>query len=207
LSKQSPPAFMGGAEPGVSAGLLEDPSAAEGALEQELLEDPAEVGEPLRPNMLPRPRPKLTGGAGVPAVDGVLEVVLVVDPGLGAVPGAQVTVCGVEPMAAPDVEGVVTLVAAAAGADTGGTGAEAVVIAAGVTVGRAEPLVAEAVAVVPDEGAVVAGDGAAVADEGAAVAGVTVEGDFVFLDGVVFLPDEEVALDFVVLLRVVAAPP
>jgi hypothetical protein len=198
---------MGGAEPGVPAELLEVPSVAEGALEQELLEDPAEVGNPLRPNMLPRPRPTVTGGVGVPTVDGALEVVLVVDPGLGAVPGAQVTVCGVEVMAAPDVEGVVTFVAVVAGADTGGSGAEAVAIAACVAVARAAPLVAEAGAVVTDEGAVVAGDGAAVAEEGAAVAGVAVEGAFVFLDGVVFLPDEEVVLDLVVLLRVVAAPP
>jgi hypothetical protein len=199
--------FMGGTEPGVPVELLEFPSIAEGSLEQELEEVPAEVGNPLRPNMLPRPRPTVVEGVGVPTVEGALEGVLVVDPWLGVVPGAQVTVCAVEILAVPDAEGVVTLVAFVDGANVGVPGTEAGAVAAGVAGARAVPLVAEAGAVVTDEGAVVAGDGAAVADEGAAVAGVTVEGDFVFLDGVVFLPDEEVALDFVVLLRVVAAPP
>jgi hypothetical protein len=181
--------------------LLGVPSVVEGALEQEPLEGPAGVGNPLRPNMVPRPRPKVAGGMGVPTADGVLEAGLVVDPGLGVVPGAQVTEGVVEPMAAPAAEGVVTPAAVVAGADAGVAGAEVGAIAAGVAGAIAGPLVAEAGAVVTDDGA--AGGGAAVADEGAAV----VEGAFAFLEGTAFLPEEEVALDLVVLLRVVAAPP
>jgi hypothetical protein len=105
---------MGGAEPGAPSELFEVPGVAEGALEQELLEDPAEVVNPLGPNMLPRPRGTVPGVVGVLTIDGALEVVLVVDPGLGAVPGAQGTVCGVEPMATSYVEGVVIFVAVVA---------------------------------------------------------------------------------------------